>query len=243
MQPEELCEEQPIGNDCIAEVRQFFSMCHLPGKAYEYSRIETQCSVNVAIFIGCFSGVWFAAVNKEDLAGTGSVPGALVCVLLDAFFHQADHQMLVRMTREPVLHVMGVHSLARVRTAETMNSSPLFRLRHGPIILGFLLSASCFPRQRNSVAFYSGARARLRKTAPGAPLHPIHGYVASDQLVLTLRNNRGCAKTGGKEHAIACPPRVDSKSHQYWRVPKQVGAVDAAQLVRRRDRASSRFTG
>jgi len=141
MQPEELCKEQAIGNDCIAQVRQFFSMGHLPGKAYEYSRTETQRSVNVAMFIGRFSGVWFAAINKKDLARTGSVPGALVRVLLDAFFHQADHQMLVRMTREPVLHVMGVHSLARERTAETMNSDPLFRLRHAPIILEYCLQS------------------------------------------------------------------------------------------------------
>jgi hypothetical protein len=135
MQPKKRCKEWVIGNNRTAKVRQFFSIGHRPGKTYEYSRTQTQRSVNVALFIDGFSGVGFAAVNEKDLARMCSVPRSLVCVLLDPFFHQAYNQMLVRMTREPVLHVMGVHGFARVRTAETMNSDPLFSLRHMPIIL------------------------------------------------------------------------------------------------------------
>jgi len=130
VQPEKLCKQWAIRYDGIAEVRQSFTICHLPGNACEYSRIQTQRSVNVSILIGCFAGVWFAAINKKDLASIGSVPGALVCVLLDTFFNQADNQMLVRVTREPVLHVMRVHSFARVRTAETPSSDPLFATAH-----------------------------------------------------------------------------------------------------------------
>ena len=110
-------------------------MGHLPGKVYEHSGIETQRSVNVAIVIGCFSGVCFAAIDKKELAWICPVPGAPVCVLLDAFFHQADDKVLVRMACEPVLHVVSVDSFARVGAAETMNSDPLFRVGHGAIIL------------------------------------------------------------------------------------------------------------
>ena len=56
--------------------------------------------------------------------------GTPIGVLLNAFFDDANHEMLVCVTSESVFHIMRMNSLFGIRAFETINANPLRGLHH-----------------------------------------------------------------------------------------------------------------
>lgn len=108
-----------------------FSFRQVKREVREDFRIEAKRPVDIPIVSCRLAGMWLAAINEEDLSSRCCMQTASIGVLLDAFFDEADDEVLVRMTREPVRYVACMNNFYLIRSVQAIKPNPLRRLRHG----------------------------------------------------------------------------------------------------------------
>jgi hypothetical protein len=130
VKPSQASEEFAVRDDAATKIGQFTYFRKIEGKLAEDFRIEAESPIEVPISRCRFAGVRLLAIDKENLPGSGCMLGTSIRVLLNAFFDDADHEMVVRVTSESVFHIKRMNSLYGIRTLETINANPLRGLRH-----------------------------------------------------------------------------------------------------------------
>jgi hypothetical protein len=117
-------EKFAVRDDTPLESGQFTYFRKVECKLSKGCGTEAECPIEIPIARCRFAGMRLLAIDKKDLSGRGSMLRTLIGVLLNAFFDDANYEMLVRVTNESVFHIMRVNSLYGIRTFETIDANP-----------------------------------------------------------------------------------------------------------------------
>src|SRR5262249_27261387 len=120
----------PVRDDTTIESGQFTYFRKIEGKMSEDFRTEAESPIEIPISRSRFTGMGLIAIDKKNLSGRGRALRAPIGVLLNAILDDTNHEMLVCVTSESMLHIMRMNGLYGIRTFETINPNPLRRLRH-----------------------------------------------------------------------------------------------------------------
>jgi hypothetical protein len=111
VKPPQASEEFAVRDDTSIQNGKFTYFREIEGKLSKDFGTEAESPIEIPISRCRFAGMRLLAVDKKDLSRRGRMLGTPVGVLLNSFFDEANHEMLVCVTSKSVLHIMRMNSL------------------------------------------------------------------------------------------------------------------------------------
>ncbi len=129
MEPAQFRKQLTIRDHAARKLRQLILITNVLCQFPECLRAETKRTVNIAIRGRRFTRMGLISIDEEHLPGRSCMRRTPIPVLLDAALYHSYDEMLMRMTRKSMLHIMRMHNLRAMRSIDLVHANPL-RRRH-----------------------------------------------------------------------------------------------------------------
>jgi hypothetical protein len=110
VKPSQASEEFTIRDDTSIENGKFTYFREIEGKLSKDFGTDAESPIEIPISRCRFAGMRLLTIDKKHLPGCGRMLRSPVGVLLNSFFDEANHEMLVCVTSESVLHITRMNS-------------------------------------------------------------------------------------------------------------------------------------